>query len=115
MLVSHIGWDELLKSRSQVFVMEEEYRMQKVQADASVRASSTSNSDLPPGSGAPAGAVIYEDGTVQFGDRAPPAASNGGALPPVPGADDNASTRALVGESIDPAASPASQKTHCHQ
>lgn len=28
-LVSQIGWDELLKCRSQVFVMEEEYRMQK--------------------------------------------------------------------------------------
>jgi hypothetical protein len=32
-LVSQIGWDELLKSRSAVFVMEEEYRMQKAQAD----------------------------------------------------------------------------------
>jgi hypothetical protein len=28
-LVSQIGWDELLKARSEVFVMEEEYRMQK--------------------------------------------------------------------------------------
>ncbi|KAF7323632.1 hypothetical protein MKEN_00583900 [Mycena kentingensis (nom. inval.)] len=28
-LVSQIGWDELLKTRSAVFVMEEEYRMQK--------------------------------------------------------------------------------------
>lgn len=28
-LVSQIGWDELLKCRSTVFVMEEEYRMQK--------------------------------------------------------------------------------------
>lgn len=28
-LVSKIGWDELLKCRSSVFVMEEEYRMQK--------------------------------------------------------------------------------------
>ncbi|WFD31949.1 hypothetical protein MSPP1_002991 [Malassezia sp. CBS 17886] len=27
-LVSHIGWDELLKCRSEVFVMEEEYRLQ---------------------------------------------------------------------------------------
>jgi len=32
-LVSHIGWDELLKTRSAVFVMEEEYRMQKAQVD----------------------------------------------------------------------------------
>lgn len=33
-LVSQIGWDELLKCRSQVFVMEEEYRMQKAQDPA---------------------------------------------------------------------------------
>ncbi|KAH9932203.1 chaps-domain-containing protein [Fomitopsis serialis] len=32
-LVSQIGWDELLKTRSYVFVMEEEYRMQKAQSD----------------------------------------------------------------------------------
>ncbi|KAI0305206.1 chaps-domain-containing protein [Multifurca ochricompacta] len=32
-LVSQIGWDELLKTRSAVFVMEEEYRMQKAQTD----------------------------------------------------------------------------------
>ena len=32
-LVSQIGWDELLKTRSVVFVMEEEYRMQKAHAD----------------------------------------------------------------------------------
>jgi hypothetical protein len=32
-LVSQIGWDELLKTRSAVFVMEEEYRMQKAHAD----------------------------------------------------------------------------------
>jgi Chs5-Arf1p-binding protein BUD7/BCH1 len=32
-LISEIGWDELLKTRSAVFVMEEEYRMQKSQAD----------------------------------------------------------------------------------
>lgn len=33
-LVSKIGWDELLRTRSAVFVMEEEYRMQKAQADS---------------------------------------------------------------------------------
>lgn len=32
-LVSQIGWDELLKCRSSVFVMEEEYRMQKATQD----------------------------------------------------------------------------------
>jgi Chs5-Arf1p-binding protein BUD7/BCH1 len=31
--VSLIGWDELLKTRSAVFVMEEEYRMQKAAAE----------------------------------------------------------------------------------
>jgi Chs5-Arf1p-binding protein BUD7/BCH1 len=33
-LVSEIGWDELLKTRSTVFVMEEEYRNQKAQVVA---------------------------------------------------------------------------------
>ncbi|KAH8831932.1 Chs5p-Arf1p-binding proteins-domain-containing protein [Flagelloscypha sp. PMI_526] len=54
-LVSKIGWDELLKSRSAVFVMEEEYRMQKAHGDIQKAASS------PP---------IHEDGTVgSFGDH----------------------------------------------
>lgn len=34
-LVSQIGWDELLKARSEVFVMEEEYRMQKQEQEQS--------------------------------------------------------------------------------
>lgn len=33
-LVNKIGWDELLRARSQVFVMEEEYRAQKSRPDA---------------------------------------------------------------------------------
>ena len=52
-LVSEIGWDELLKSRSAVFVMEEEYRNQKAQIIAD-----TLESDLR-GNG-----VVHEDGTV---------------------------------------------------
>jgi hypothetical protein len=32
LLASKIGWDELLKTRSQVFVMEEEYRLHKTHA-----------------------------------------------------------------------------------
>ncbi|WVQ80068.1 hypothetical protein IAT38_002169 [Cryptococcus sp. DSM 104549] len=32
LLISKIGWDELLKTRSQVFVMEEEYRLHKTNA-----------------------------------------------------------------------------------
>jgi hypothetical protein len=35
-LTSSIGWDELLRCRSQVFVMEEEYRAQKTNADGSM-------------------------------------------------------------------------------
>lgn len=41
-LVSQIGWDELLKTRSAVFVMEEEYRMQKAQSEISAAVASTS-------------------------------------------------------------------------
>ncbi|KAI6158079.1 Chs5p-Arf1p-binding proteins-domain-containing protein [Pisolithus tinctorius] len=57
-LVSEIGWDELLKTRSAVFVMEEEYRMQKAQADiqnAALRQRIRQEADS---------AVIYEDGIV---------------------------------------------------
>ncbi|KAF9584628.1 hypothetical protein BGW38_005788 [Lunasporangiospora selenospora] len=41
-LVAKIGWDELLRSRSTVFVMEEEYRQQK-EAEESVRKGSHSH------------------------------------------------------------------------
>ncbi|KAK1219242.1 bud site selection protein [Marasmius sp. AFHP31] len=71
-LVSKVGWDELLKTRSVVFVMEEEYRMQKAHTEMSKVAGS--------------GGVIHEDGTVRD-----PASS--GADPD--GNDDNASTRGL--------------------
>ncbi|KAI0316080.1 chaps-domain-containing protein [Amylostereum chailletii] len=42
-LVAQIGWDELLKTRSAVFVMEEEYRMQKAQSEI---AAVSSNGDI---------------------------------------------------------------------
>ena len=58
-LVSQIGWDELLKTRSQVFVMEEEYRMQKTQGDIQRVLSATS-----PNGSSLGNAVIHEDGTV---------------------------------------------------
>lgn len=57
-LVSEIGWDELLKTRSAVFVMEEEYRMQKAQADiqnAALKQQLHREADST---------VIHEDGTV---------------------------------------------------
>lgn len=40
-LVSQIGWDELLRTRSSVFVMEEEYRQQKAKPDVPPNAPST--------------------------------------------------------------------------
>ncbi|KIK93063.1 hypothetical protein PAXRUDRAFT_829374 [Paxillus rubicundulus Ve08.2h10] len=63
-LVSEIGWDELLKSRSSVFVMEEEYRMQKSHVD--IQNAMLNRREPPePGSSADVGnAVIHEDGTV---------------------------------------------------
>lgn len=57
-LVSQIGWDELLKTRSSVFVMEEEYRMQKAQSDIKTVPNSARSSSGP---------VIHEDGTVDDG------------------------------------------------
>ncbi|KIJ63029.1 hypothetical protein HYDPIDRAFT_168637 [Hydnomerulius pinastri MD-312] len=63
-LVSEIGWDELLKTRSSVFVMEEEYRMQKSQVDIQ---SATLSNRVPSEHGSDGdagGAVIHEDGTV---------------------------------------------------
>ncbi|KAK0496621.1 Chs5p-Arf1p-binding proteins-domain-containing protein [Armillaria luteobubalina] len=51
-LVSQIGWDELLKTRSSVFVMEEEYRMQKAQGEIAHSANGSST-------------AIHEDGSKQ--------------------------------------------------
>lgn len=42
-LVSKIGWDNLLKCRSEVFVMEEEYRMQKAKEDSQKTSPSVNN------------------------------------------------------------------------
>ncbi|KAF9457924.1 chaps-domain-containing protein [Collybia nuda] len=91
-LVSQIGWDELLKTRSSVFVMEEEYRMQKAQADISQVVATTSNgkSDEDNDKGDAGRAVIYEDGTVAPRGRDP------GADEGVTQVDDNASTRGMV-------------------
>lgn len=76
-LVSKIGWDELLKTRSAVFVMEEEYRMQKAQVDT--RSSVT---------------AIHEDGTVAV-------PGTGKKSTPNSGADDDASTRGVVSRSSE--------------
>jgi hypothetical protein len=102
-LVSQIGWDELLKTRSAVFVMEEEYRMQKLQAEAR---------SAPPDVESHPNGVIHEDGTVEYEPANAPTTNGHGASAPIPsaGADDNASTRALVGETIGSAATPANEK-----
>lgn len=67
--------------------MEEEYRMQKVQADIKSAGVET------PGPNSTNG-VIYEDGTVEYGERSQPK-TNGNGNGNV-GADDDASTRALA-------------------
>ncbi|KAN0085746.1 ChAPs (Chs5p-Arf1p-binding proteins) domain containing protein [Tylopilus felleus] len=77
-LVSDIGWDELLKTRSAVFVMEEEYRMQKSHGDlhsATASGFGLQGDDV----------VIHEDGTV---GRSPGLSARSGA-------DDDASTRGV--------------------
>ncbi|GAW02875.1 chaps-domain-containing protein [Lentinula edodes] len=78
-LVSQIGWDELLKTRSCVFVMEEEYRMQKAHGDISAVANG-------------AGKAIHEDGTV----RDSMISSDSATLGDQGIDDDNASTRGMV-------------------
>lgn len=91
-LVSQIGWDELLKCRSQVFVMEEEYRMQKAADPAP---------DSPAGpsrSNAVSGAGDDEEEKEGFGPLAIEEDE----------ADDDASTRALHSETPANAAVPAS-------
>ncbi|KAH6887837.1 chaps family protein [Coprinopsis sp. MPI-PUGE-AT-0042] len=92
-LVSQIGWDELLKTRSSVFVMEEEYRMQKAQTDVVKSAGVKPNGygdDSPNGDAGRA--VIHEDGTVHHptDDRAstrgmisPPSPDNESAIPTI--------------------------------
>ncbi|KAF5356604.1 hypothetical protein D9758_008287 [Tetrapyrgos nigripes] len=85
-LVSQIGWDELLKTRSNVFVMEEEYRMQKAHVDVT----HVQNNNSAGGSG---NRVIHEDGTVRdsiiSGETTLADHGDGGD-------DDNASTRGIV-------------------
>lgn len=75
-LVSDIGWDELLKTRSVVFVMEEEYRMQKAQAD--IQKVVTNNGARNVNDNV---TVIHEDGSVTMGSTTL--------------ADDDASTRGM--------------------
>ncbi|GLB39136.1 putative chAPs (Chs5p-Arf1p-binding proteins) [Lyophyllum shimeji] len=95
-LVSQIGWDELLKTRSAVFVMEEEYRMQKAQVDINQVVTAT-NGDAADKEVDAGRVVIHEDGTV---------ASVGSP-------DDNASTRGMMSNksSIDASANGSTLET----
>lgn len=77
-LVSKIGWDELLKTRSAVFVMEEEYRMQKQHSELhTTQSPSADDNDT----------VIHEDGSVT---KRSSTLGEGSTL-----ADDNASTKGV--------------------
>lgn len=76
-LVSRIGWDELLKTRSAVFVMEEEYRMQKAQAEINQATARTSSIPVIE-ENITGNDIIHEDGMVTRG------------------ASDDASTRGMI-------------------
>jgi hypothetical protein len=96
-LVHEIGWDELLKTRSYVFVMEEEYRNQKAQQVE----------EEPPTSSRTNG-VIHEDGSV----RDSMATTNETVV--ASDGDDNASTRGII-EPTDPAAPEADNDSTTHR
>ncbi|KAI8986678.1 chaps-domain-containing protein [Trametes punicea] len=81
-LVSQIGWDELLKTRSSVFVMEEEYRMQKAQAEGKLHSSASDK-------------AIHEDGTVSSPSRGD-SLQGSSSQKAKDHADDDASMRGMV-------------------
>jgi hypothetical protein len=69
LLASKIGWDELLKTRSEVFVMEEEYRLHKTHASVDLTASGMGSKG--------------EDTSSVTGMKSPPPQSDGeGSEPP---------------------------------
>lgn len=84
-LVSKIGWDELLKTRSAVFVMEEEYRMQKAQTDVRGVLQQTNGESA-------GGKVIHEDGTVRDSVFSKTSTAVGGGEE----ADDDASIKGVM-------------------
>ncbi|KAF9527483.1 chaps family protein [Crepidotus variabilis] len=84
-LVSQIGWDELLKTRSTVFVMEEEYRMQKAHTDMQHVMKSSGNVAATGPESDVGSAVIHEDGTVERRSSYDDKASTRGVIaPPTP-------------------------------
>ncbi|TDL24439.1 chaps-domain-containing protein [Rickenella mellea] len=99
-LVSRVGWDELLKTRSVVFVMEEEYRMQKAQSD--IRANLSANGDTA--EELSERKVIHEDGTVTSSVRdstVSDAVTLVAKKSEEEDADDDASTKGMVSASSD--------------
>jgi hypothetical protein len=84
-LVSKIGWDELLKTRSVVFVMEEEYRLQKAHSEYSPHGRQDSASQH----------VIHEDGSVLPSKQRPTSQATTLVTDANGGADDDASVRAV--------------------
>ena len=84
-LVSKIGWDELLKTRSLVFVMEEEYRLQKAQTEHHSHGHQDSISR----------SVIHEDGSVLPSKQRPTSQATTLVADANGGADDDASVRAV--------------------
>ena len=88
-ITKRIGWDQLLKIRSQVFVMEEEYRNERqatvtVVGDHTRNASTTGiRSPSSPGPG-PNGGGGADDYHSEPQERPPTAASASTSLPPTP-------------------------------
>lgn len=95
-LVSVIGWDELLKCRSQVFVMEEEYRMHRA-------ADPVPESPLAPGAGAGAGARA-NGGAASAGAAAPGDGDDAEGFGPLAIATDDEGSEAASIKGVDSAA-----------
>ena len=62
-IAAAIGWDQLLKIRSEVFVMEEEYRVERQQSTSKPSPSSASVSDEPNGNSEQENGTTPEDAT----------------------------------------------------
>lgn len=67
-IAAAIGWDQLLKTRSLVFVMEEEYRTER-QHSITPRAPTSKNASTVALSGTPNGSRTAEDGTSESEDE----------------------------------------------
>ncbi|KAL4073639.1 Chs5p-Arf1p-binding proteins-domain-containing protein [Scleroderma yunnanense] len=97
-LVSDIGWDELLKTRSAVFVMEEEYRMQKAQVDIQNATLKQRTRSTAEGASDGGSTIMHDDGVTNPSESV------------ILTADDDASTRAVY-SSVGSKMSALSDKT----